>query len=347
MARHNINGIDIISLSGSWMEMGKQYGEQADGHLRHVYEYIMKKSQAHDDGMKRVNDFAEKLFANYPAYLHDFFNGMAETSSLTPQQLRICNAVEYAEPCFFCSALVAWDCFTGDELIFGRNYDAMSYSELAEDILVTVYHPDNALSFLTIGYAGEIYCVNGFNECGIFIELNNGMPSAGDTIHWDICPSTSSLFDMISKARTLEDVENFFATTQSSTSFIITVADANEGRAYEWCYDGVKRADKMLPHGIIVSTNHYIHDEWDYPTPSDDTSWCSLTRHCNLLSFANEHKGNINVELMQQIMDTPIHAGGPFNEYTRYQLVVIPSKKQILIKTGITTWTAINLTQYL
>lgn len=339
--------INIISLRGNWREMGKQYGELADVHLHHVYDYVLKKAMVHEDGMERVTDFAEKLFANYPDYLYEFFDGMAETSSLSPQQLRICNAVEYAEPCFFCSAMVAWGDYSEDKLIFGRNYDAMSYSELAEDILVTVYHPDNALSFATIGYAGEIYCVNGFNECGIFLELNNGMPSAGYDIHWELCPGTSSLFDMISKARTLEDVEQFFATTQSSTSFIITASDANEGRAYEWCYDGVKRADKMLPDGLIVSTNHFIHKDWEYPTPSDDASWRSLTRHNNLQTFANTHKGNINVETMKRIIDTPIEDGGAFCEYTRYQLVVIPSQKVIWIKNGITSWTEINLTKLL
>lgn len=338
---------NIISLRGSWRDMGKQYGELADKHLHHVYDYVIKKAMIHEDGMDRVTDFAEKLFSHYPEYLYEFFDGMAETSSLSPLQLRICNAVEYAEPCFFCSAMVAWGSYAEDNLVFGRNYDAMSYSELAEDIVITVYHPDNALAFATIGYVGEIYCVNGFNECGIFIELNNGMPSAGATIHWEICPATSSLFDMISKARTLDDVEQFFATTQSSTSFIITVANANEGRAYEWCYDGVKRADQMLPDGIVVSTNHYINKEWQYPTPSDDASWRSLTRNSNLRTCANAQRGRINVQEMQRIMDMPIDSGGPFCEYTRYQLVVVPSEKRIWIKTGITPWTAIDLKQYL
>ncbi len=347
MEKYNINGINIISLCGSWREMGRQYGDLADIHLHHVYDYVVKKAEVNEDGMLRVMDIAEKLFAKYPHYLYEFFEGMAETSTLTPWQLRVCNAVEYAEPCFFCSALVTWNNYAEDNLVFGRNYDAMSYAELAQDILFTVYHPDDALSFVTVGYAGEIYCVNGFNESGIFIELNNGMPSAGDTIHWDVCPSTSSLFHMLTQVRTLEDVERFFATTQSFASFIITVADANEGRAYEWCYDGVKRADEMLPDGLVVSTNHYIHRDWEYPTPTDDASWCSITRHANIMANANAHKGELNVELMQRIMDTPIGAGGSFNEYTRYQLVVVPSQKRIWIKTGIAPWTVIDLAQFL
>lgn len=337
-----MNEKNIISLHGSWREMGRQYGELADPFLKDVLQYIETMTKGSKEKMDNAIDLAEKLIAHYPDYLKDFFHGMEETSSLTPLQLKLCNAVEYIEPCFFCSALVAWDDYAKDHLVFGRNYDAVSYSEIARDIVVTIYHPDNALAFATIGYAGEIYCINGFNECGIFVELNNGMPSAGDTIHWDLCPSTSNLFDLISKARTMDDVENFFNTTQSFASFIITTANAQEARRYEWCYDGVKRGDTLLPHGLVVSTNHYINNEWEYPVPTDEKSWNSISRHNNLMERASEYKGKIDTDLMKQIMSTPIPSGGPWHEFTRYQIIVEPAKRQLHIKTGNDPWRLVN-----
>lgn len=346
------DGIVMVELFGDWHEMGAQYGRLAKPYLEDVLAFIDRnlapspEATAEDDisnvratttdasqpsAAEKASDIADKLFANYPDYLKDFFDGASASSGISLDRLKLCNAVEYIEGCFFCSAMAVWGDWSEGGLVFGRNYDAASYAEIDKDVIVTVYHPDNGLAAATIGYAGEIYCVNGLNEKGIFIELNNGMPSAGSDIHWEICPSTSELFDLLFKAEDLDDVDNFFETTRSAASFLIGVADSCEARVYEWCYDGVKRSDAVTPDGLMVSTNHYAHPEWEYPTPADADSWNSLSRRANMLSRADENKGKIDVGAMEAIMSTSIEDGGPYHHLTRYQLVVVPSDMTISI----------------
>lgn len=344
-----INGIKVLNLQGSWFEMGRQYGELARKEINHVYSFMLGKAggnAAIDDKICRT---AELLFCNYPEYLRDFMNGEAETSGLTAEQLRIVNAVEYAEADFACSgfAVCGKRSATGYS-IYGRNYDCISYASIADDVIITVFHPDDgSLSTANIGYAGELYAVNCINEKGLFVELNNGMPSAGYGLHYEMCQSTVELFTMMQKAQSMADLESFFQTTRSSASYIIGVASRQEVRCYEWCHDGIRRSDTYMPEGVMLLTNHYVHPDWPYPTPTDSESWNSITRRANMLSQAKSHE-NIDAEMLSQLIDTPLASGGPRHEYTKYQLVVDIATMSILIQiVGRVSWTRIDLNQFL
>ena len=121
--------------------------------------------------------------------------------------------------------MAVWGDYGTGKLVFGRNYDAASYKEIGRDVVVTVFHPNDGAAAATVGYAGELYCVNGLNDKGLFVEFNNGMPSAGYEIHWELCSSTSSLFNMLFEAGNLDDVDSFFKSTRSSLSATIGVAE--------------------------------------------------------------------------------------------------------------------------
>lgn len=344
---YNDGGIAVIDLHGSWHEMGRQYGILARDRMNDVLSYLDGKIGSDKEKTDAACDIAGKLYSNYPSHLKEFFSGITETSGLSLDRVKLCNAVEYVEGVFLCSAMAAWGDYTEGRLIFGRNYDAASYSEIDRDIVVTVYHPDDAMAAATIGYAGEIYCVNGFNEKGIFIELNNGMPSAGFDIHWDLCPSTTALFEMLFSADTIEKVDEFFNKTRSFASFTIGVADKREARSYEWCHQGVRRGDEMTDDGLMISTNHYVHRSWGFTVPSDKDSWDSISRRCNLEKRAREYRGRFDVSTMKKVMSAPIEEGGPKHLPTRYQIVAVPEDMTLHINIPYNNgWTEINLRNY-
>lgn len=345
---HKEGGIRIVNLSGSWYEMGRQYGNLVRPQLEHVLAFLLEKA----DTPKKLEDvglIAERLYGHYPQVLRDFFRGAAETSGLTEKQLHMVNAVEYAEPAFMCSALAAWGDYSQGPLVYGRNYDAMSYLPIKDDLLITVFHPEGMLSALTVGYAGEIYCVNGYNERDLFLELNNGMPSAGFDIRYDLQASTTELLMLLFRAENMQDVDSFFRQTQSFSSIIIGVADKQEARSYEWCTAGVQRADGESPCGTMMQTNHYVHPAWPFPVPDDEKSWFTLTRRCNISALAERYKGQIDAERMCCIMQTPIAEGGPmFTPFTLYQLVVVPEEHKLMMRiTEGADWTEIDLREYL
>ena len=321
---YNVEGITVLNLYGSWHQMGRQYGLLARTQMNDVLAYLDTKLGTDTAKMYSAAKIADDLYANYPDHLKKFFDGAASTSGLSLDRIKLCNAVEYVEGVFLCSAMAVWGDYGTGKLVFGRNYDTVSYSGIDRDLVVTVFHPEDGPAAATIGYAGELYCVNGLNAEGIFVEFNNGMPSAGDEIHWDICPSTTSLFKMLFAARSLDDADSFFKNTQSSLSSAIGVADRNEARSYEWCHDGVRRGDGTTGNGLMINTNHYVNNDWPYTLPDDENSWNSITRRRNLSHKAEEYKGDIDVERMKEIMSTPLEAGGPMHSLTRYQIVAVP-----------------------
>lgn len=343
----NADGIEVVNLYGTWHQMGCQYGDLSREKMMDVLDYIDLKLDGRMEKIDSAAIIAERLYSVSPEYIKEFFEGVCETSGISLERVKLCNAVEYVEEFFFCSFMAAWGPFSGGKLVAGRNYDAVSFSEIDKDIVVTVFHPDDGLATAIVGYAGELYCVNGFNEKGLFFELNNGMPSAGWEIHWDLCPSTSRLLELLFKAETMDDVEDFFRTTQSFASFIIGVCNKDEARTYEWCHDGMKRGDLVDPRGLVVSTNHYVNKEWDYATPTDGSSWNSITRRENLLRMSEVHAGNIDAGKMEEIMSTPVKDGGPFHDLTRYQIVAVPADYTMYVYIPcVGNWSEVNLKKY-
>lgn len=328
----DVNGIDVVSLYGTWEEMGEQYGELAGRHLRHVDEFISGIIDGNGPKRDSIIAVSNKLYSRYPYRFRQFFKGMEKTSGLTMEQLLKINAVEYAEG-YFCSGIAAWGEYASGDLVYGRNYDAMSYAPIGEDVIITVFHPsDGSLATATIGYAGEIYAVNAINEKGVFLELNNGMPSGGFAIDFDRFASTTSLLEVMFDAYDLDYLDAFFKTHRSFASFIIGVADKNEARSYEWCPSGTENASESTPEGLMAQANHYVSPNWTYPVPTDETSWQSITRRCNLIGLAESNKGRIDAETMCRLIATPISEGGAMQEGTRYQIVFTPATKQLMLR---------------
>jgi len=340
----SVDSLKVVSLQGSWEQMGKQYGKLAGPYLRHLYEVGIA-SKLNAENAAKATAIADSVFAHYPYKFKKFFESAAMTSGLTLAQLKLCNAIEYADWMMNCSALCVWDGHTPDgSLIYGRNYDAGAFHDLAQDILVTVFRPDDgSLPCAIVGYAGEIYCVNGINAAGIFIELNSGAPSAGFSQDYDGHMGTTSLLELLLQADTLGYVDAFFHTTRSSSAFIIGCADAFQARSYEWCAQGARLAPATEP-GMMVMTNHYICPEWGFDIPADSVSWQSPTRRANLISLAREHKGSIDRKTMQEIMQLPISEGGALKKSTEYQIVATPEDFTLSIRIpGYCDWTELQL----
>ncbi|MCF0165980.1 MAG: hypothetical protein HUJ89_02215 [Bacteroidales bacterium] len=336
--------IPVISLSGSWYEMGRQYGRQVLPYLQDTRQYLEDRIGNDSQKKEAVELTAEKLFSSYPDSLRVFFDGMREGSGLPLSTLKVLNAIEYAEPDFACAGIAVWGDYSGGELLYGRNYDALSYREISKDIILTIYHPTDSPAFATLGYAGEIYCVNGWNSEGLFIELNNGQPSAGRDYHYELEPSTVSLLMSLGTSKGIDDFDSFITSTRCSSGYMIGVCDSLTARSYEWSYEGCKRGDGSTPEGLMVQTNYFVNPEWSYPTPSDADSWQGHTRRNNLIDLAERHKGSINLETMQKILETCIEDGGATSEYTRYQIIYQPSGNRIWVRIpGELEWSAIDL----
>lgn len=341
--------VKLADLRGTWFEMGRQYGALMSAELHDVSAFVDRIMAAGPDNAASAEVICAVQVRQMPVNIRRFFAGTAETAGLDLQQLYRANAVEYIAGLPQCSALAAWDAYAEGPLVFGRNYDyGAIFLELNQDVAVTVFHPaDGSPAVAIIGYAGEIYTVNGINEAGIFLELNNGTPSTRMQPLTTRISGTTCLFDALFKADTLDYLDLFFETARCSDSYTINAADSREARSYEWCPTGVLRGDAVMPRGLLASTNHYVNPDWPFPLPSDETSWDSVTRRRNLLALGEARKGRIDPESMMAILDIRLEDGGVTDDLTVYQLTVIPERRRLWIKiTGASGWTEIDLADF-
>lgn len=347
--------INIIDLHGTWREMGRQYGALMSVELRDMYERGVIKKLSSDMGLE-IEDMRErskKFFANYPFKFKEVIRGMAETSGLTLDQLLLVNAMELimGESGFsHCTGIAVWGDYVSGSLVYGRNYDYYPWFRgFSENLVIAVYHPaDGSLSAATISYAGEIYAVNGMNEKGIFLELNNGMPSGGALWYDSRVPAVTELFKFLLDCETLDDVESCFQTTKANFAYIIGVADGQTARCYEWPVFEVKRRESHSRPGLTVLSNHFTEFSWGLPRPDDKTYWMTRTRRQNLLTLAKHLKGTINNKTMMKMLDTRIEDLGATTDMTLYQMVVVPERFELWFKVpGVQEWTEINMKELL
>ena len=349
-SKASVNNISVVSLYGTWREMGRQYGMLMKDELREVYDFVENIIAYSSENAER----AESIFAldktQIPYRILEFMEGASETSGLTTDQMMAVNAVERIGGLPKCSAVFCWDDYASEELIIGRNYDySDAFAPLKDDMVITVYHPsDGSLAVAAIGYAGEINTYNAINEKGIFMELNNGTPSTNIKTQTDRIPGTTMLFFAMFEIDELKDWELFFNTAACSSSYIINVADSQSANSYEWCPIGVKKGNTDMPDGLLVSTNYYVNQDWLFAMPSDESSWQALTRRSNLITLCENAKGMTDARIMQEIIETPFESGGAMNELTMYQIVVIPETKMLWLNVvGGSGWTQIDLSGFL
>ena len=345
--------VPVVELRGTWREMGRQYGKLMLPELQEVYAFTELIIEAQIGNADRADKIIRTQTEQTPYRICEFFEGAAETSGFTVQQLQQINAVERIAGLPQCSAAMVWgDYAAGSSVVIGRNYDyGEVFSELYNDVAVTVYHPaDGALATATIGYAGEIYAVNGINEKGIFLELNNGKPSAPISSPDARVTGTTMLLSALFECDALDDLDLFFNTVYCNSSYIINTADANRAVSYEWCPIGVKHGEQTLPDGLLVSTNYYVNPDWEFPVPTDETSWFSLTRRSNLIAQCEAEKGRIDAEAMKRIIDVAEEDGGARNELTVYQIVAEPETLDIWVRVvhaPQSDWVKIDLADWL
>ncbi len=344
-----IGDIKVVNLKGTWREMGRQYGHLMKKELEDLDTFLDLIIEANEGNASTARAIVDQQIAQTPYRINQFFEGASETSGFTVDELQIINAVERIGGLPKCSVAIVWDEYAKSDLVIGRNYDwSESFALLKDDIAVTVYHPaDGALATATIGYVGEIYAVNGLNENGIFLELNNGKPTANIKSPDPRITGTTMLFECLFESDELSDMDLFFNTTNCSSSYIINVADENKGQSFEWCPVGVKHGESTLPNGLLVSTNYYVNQDWLFNTPSDKNSWSGITRRNNLIELCENNKGKIDAEKMMEIIDKTLEEGGAKNDLTVYQLVVVPKTKTLWLQiTEGSEWTKINLDSF-
>ncbi len=349
--RHKAGKINVLELHGSYHQMGRQYGyllkETLQGLYREAVIDHFQGKKGHAPELLKAT--AMSLFRLYPQRFRDIITGMAETSGLTLEQHILLNGLELYGALPGGSAIAAYGEYTGGgPLVVGRNYDWYdSYAAFARTLTVTVFNPDGGIPTGIVTFAGVIYATTGMNARGLFLELNNGLPSGGGLAYTNRVPAIVQLLAFLNDFGSMEQLDAAFNTTRSNFSFIINAADRKSAWSYEWPpFDMHKRTGEG--QGLLVSTNHFVDPAWGLVLQGN-TGFKSVLRRENLLTLGGKHKGHIDRQTMMAILDTPMEKGGATwprggGIRTVYQVIAVPEQLQMLVKVpGYQNWTTVNL----
>ena len=342
--------IPVLDLHGSWRQMGRQYGHLLAGELQDLYQRAVVHYFKQDKGLSHgdLTLAAEGLYRFYPRRFKEVILGMAETSGLSLEQQIQLNALELFGMMPGCSGIFAWNDFTGGgPMVAGRNYDWFAgYADFARNLTVTVFHPDSGIPTAMVTFAGVIYATTAMNEAGLFLELNNGLPSGGGMAYTNRVPAVANLLAFLVDCGTMNHLDAVFQTTRPNFAFIINVADGTNAFAYEWPPFDLKRRGGD-PAGLLVSTNHFVDPDWGLVL--QPTGFRSILRRDNLLALGKTYKGKIDPSMMMNILDTPMDKGGatwPLEGDIRtvYQIVAVPGNRALWVKVpGFQEWTPVDL----
>ena len=343
--------LNILDLHGTYKQMGRQYGYLIKEQLHTLYKRAIEEYFIGQKGLshKTLKQTAMSLFNFYPQRFKEILYGMAETSGLSIEKHIVLNGLELYGTISGCSGIASWKDYTaGGPLIFGRNYDWFdSYKEFAKYLTVTVLNADSAIPCAIVTFAGVIYATTGINKEGLFLELNNGLPSGGELSYTNRVPAIINLLAFLLDYSTMEQLNAAFNSTRSNFTFIVNVADADCAYSYEWPPFDVRRRTGEV-EGLLVATNHFVNPAWGMAL-MQNTGFKTVKRRRNLLSLGHKNKGKMNAGKMMDILDIPMNAGGatwPAGEkiQTVYQVIAIPGELKLWVKVpGFQNWTGVDL----
>lgn len=345
-------GFRVLELSGSYRQMGRQYGGLLGKDLQVLFHDAVESAFLGKMGipMERIRQIARAVFEPYPKRYKDILQGMAETSGLGVEKQVILNAIEWIPKIGHlsfdqgrCSGIAAWGPYTsGGPLVFGRNNDDDPFfRDFARLMVVAVFKPaDGSFPVAIVNYAGVLYNPTGMNSEGLFLEMNAG-PWMGFAL--DRISIFTTLFSYLQDYASLSEVDRAFKSMRPNLASIVNVADRHGASSYESSLSDTRKLD-MEPTGLLAATNHFVGSSWNLAQVDDRVGGMTMRRRSNLLSLGEKFKGGFNPEVMMKILDTTLEEGGATVEGTIYQVIAVPQRLEFWLKVrGFQDWTLIPL----
>jgi len=335
----------VLCLSGSWEEMGRQYGALVKDDLQAFYKEITEDIAQRGISQSEQLSTAKAFTATYPGELIDLMKGMAETSGLSKDELTLLDvgmvnlsgALLGEMPTSSCSGIAVWGDYTADgTLVFGRNWDIdrAGMEKYMKYLAVVVFNPDSGNSFASVHPLGNFYVETGMNEKGLFLELNNGVQSDNES-HTDRENTAAVMATALNQCGTPEEAFELFNSIPADLSYIIQAADANGCISIERPTFGC-RARAGSQDGLLVAYNSFISpypDEWNGKI-AEPPAYETDPRYENLVGTANsaDYSGKLGVASMKTLMGLDVKHGGAVHNGTVVQVIAVPADLTLWIR---------------
>ncbi|PKL64721.1 MAG: peptidase M1 [Methanomicrobiales archaeon HGW-Methanomicrobiales-3] len=342
----------VIVLTGSYREMGRQYGALMKTELNDEYTFILDSLEKQGYTREQVRGYGREITAYYPLRVREIFAGMAETSGLTEDDVAVLWYGAIFElmaaspvPPPSCSYLATWGEYTPDgSVIVSRNWDLDdAVLPLTRWYVLSVYRPTDGSNAVATWSPAGVRPETWMNSAGLFIANDNAGIS-------DAAPETrpefiTEYFRFMLDYSDLKGLDAVIRGTNPDVGWIVDVAAPDGAYVYEKM---TNRTLQRTGNGVIAAANHFVDPSWGLPEPPEH----SLLRYNNLLRQAGEARGSIDAGRMMQIRDVCMENGGSkfchtvfgSNAYSsNHQVVYVPGTRTLWMTVMDKEWQKVEL----
>jgi hypothetical protein len=371
--------LNIAVLTGTFREMGSQYGELLKEKIINCYQDIIIK-QFIDCKIftyeQLIEYVGEPYWNGYSKRQQELIIGMSTVTGLTPIELTLLNenfnAIFIARKfgafgtcSVACTSMATWGDYTKDqELYTMRNLDFhLPYKDWAEQYatLVVCNPTDGSNQVAGFTFSGMSNFFDAMNSKGIYTQFNTGTGTEGNIVY----SNRPSIFNEINSAMfdsdTLETFEARINMTRASFPLTIMGASPDEAFYLENATIGLKKRSADAKKGVIAAVNQFYDPSWGITALPSPSGWFSETRGENILQLAKINKGNIDNNKIKEILNIPlfdkdgVHGRGvsvleenPVTSVvTVWQVVSCPAKRELVFRIPkLTDWISIDLNNF-
>ena len=368
---HTAGAFLVPVLSGSYHDMGVQYGTLMKEHMQKAYDVVVKPQV--DSGVITddvAKEWTDRALTTFSTRNKDFYAGMQKGTGWPIEKIGMLDQInEFGvfqskiHAFAGCTSIMAWgDASSDGEMYIGRNMDwSAAFNEFAQ--VLTVFNPsDGGYRYANLGWPGMITLFTGINEHGVYTDLHDGTSMGSSVVFADRAPFLNALCDILSETKSLEAALRRINATHASMAMILSMADGKSAASME-CAVWDNRA--RLPDGdSLVVTNTFFNPDWGMH--KRDTVSHSIERFNNMTARLADNQGKIDAAKTRDLMDMRL-----FNEdgtlrqgksagatkptkqdadQTTYQMVTDVSRLKVWMKVPnpkyLTDWELVDLTQF-
>jgi isopenicillin-N N-acyltransferase like protein len=306
-----ISGLPVLTVGGSWEEMGEQVGvlalKPADSLVAHFREYLEKK------GLKPVLPViytaSEAMFARFPKEYRTEIESMIKASGADRNLIVLANTAFDLQQLVGCSGLLvsAKRSATGGSL-YGRNFDFPFDDAIAEYSLVVVYRPTGKKAFAMVTFPGLLAASVGMNEDGLALGANTAKRTGDGAPPFDPegMPYFIAAREVMEGCRSVDEFDRWMHAHTRTAMGILLGCDPKRQAIFEIT---TKNISVRTPEdGLLYCTNHFraapMKTEskcWRYPKleKSRELAKLSVADVARLLNDVNQGKRTIQTMIFE------------------------------------------------
>ncbi len=225
------DAITVLHLYGTPYEMGYAHGKLATKEVQDFYHKAAKLMQMGLGDMGSKLDDIWKKMEPFIAQRHkEEMRGLADGAGLTLQQVHQLHVIPDVSE-FHCTFFAAWGKATADGHLHQiRALDYATEAHIQDHPALLVYHPNDGIPFVNVGWLGFIGVVSGMNAEKIAVsEIGESFGPQHETLEGE--PMIFLMRRVLEEAKSAEQGVKIFATARRTTSFLYCVGDGKVPQA--------------------------------------------------------------------------------------------------------------------